>query len=214
MQQILVYADSLSWGIIPGSRNRFRFNKRWPGILELELHKRGVAVRVIEDCLNGRRTNCNDPVKPGRNGVIGVEQRIEVNSPLSLVIIFLGTNDFQVMHQNTPLSSAQGLSEIITAIRSAPIEPGMPAPHILLIAPPPIQEAKGEIAPKFEGAEHRAVGLGEAIQQVAEENNCYFFDAGTVTGTSRVDGVHLDEDQHLILGKAVTEVVLPLISTL
>ena len=213
MQQILVYADSLSWGIIPGSRNRFRFNKRWPGILELELRKRGMAVRVIEDCLNGRRTNCNDPTKPGRNGVIGVEQRIEANSPLSLVIIFLGTNDFQVMHQNTPLSSAQGLSEIINAIRSAPVEPGMPVPHILLVAPPPIQEAKGEIAPKFEGAEHRATGLGEAIQQVAEENNCYFFDAGTVTDTSRVDGVHLDEDQHLILGKAVMEVVIPLVST-
>jgi len=39
MQQILVYADSLSWGIDPDSRNRFSFNKRWPGVMEFELNK-------------------------------------------------------------------------------------------------------------------------------------------------------------------------------
>jgi hypothetical protein len=37
-------------------------------------------------------------VKPGRNGLIGLEQRIEVNSPLALVSIMLGTNDFQTGH--------------------------------------------------------------------------------------------------------------------
>ena len=37
MHQILVYADSLSWGIIPDTRSRFRFDQRWPGIVELEL---------------------------------------------------------------------------------------------------------------------------------------------------------------------------------
>ena len=39
MHQILVYADSLSWGIIPDTRSRFRFDQRWPGIVELELQK-------------------------------------------------------------------------------------------------------------------------------------------------------------------------------
>jgi len=78
MKQILVYADSLSWGIIPMSRNRFAFHQRWPGILELNLKSRGEDVRVIEDCLNGRRTIYEDPIKPGRNGRIGLGQRIEV----------------------------------------------------------------------------------------------------------------------------------------
>ena len=99
MHQILVYADSLSWGIIPNTRIRFSFDQRWPGIMEIELQGMGESVRVIEDCLNGRRTVWEDPFKPGRNGIIGIEQRIEVNSPLSLVILFLGTNDFQSMHQ-------------------------------------------------------------------------------------------------------------------
>ncbi len=207
MNQILVYADSLSWGIIPDTRMRFSFEKRWPGVMEIALRRMGQAVRVIEDCLNGRRTVWDDPFKPGRNGIVGIEQRIEVNSPLSLVILSLGTNDFQSMHRHNTWHSAQGVGAIIAAIRSAPIEPGMPIPPILVVAPPPIQEAKGAIAPKFEGANLKAVGLASAIEQVANETGCAFFDAGSVTTTSTVDGVHLDEDQHLALGKAMAKKV-------
>jgi hypothetical protein len=45
MDQILVYGDSLSWRIIPDTRSRFRFDQRWPGIVEFELRKAGVSVR-------------------------------------------------------------------------------------------------------------------------------------------------------------------------
>ncbi|MDE0506443.1 MAG: GDSL family lipase, partial [Candidatus Poribacteria bacterium] len=56
MKQILVYSDSLTWGIIPNTRNRLEFEARWPGVLESALIRNGIPVRVIEDCLNGRRT--------------------------------------------------------------------------------------------------------------------------------------------------------------
>jgi lysophospholipase L1-like esterase len=46
MHQILVYADSLSWGIIPDTRSRFRFDQRWPGVVELELKQAGISVRL------------------------------------------------------------------------------------------------------------------------------------------------------------------------
>jgi lysophospholipase L1-like esterase len=213
MHQILVYGDSLSWGIIPNTRNRFSFDQRWPGVMEIALQGMGESVRVIEDCLNGRRTVLEDPFKPGRNGIIGIEQRIEVNSPLSLVILFLGTNDFQSMHQHNAWHSAQGIGAIVSAIRRAPIEPGMPIPKILVVAPPPIQKAKGEIAPKLEGAEHKAVNLASAIEKVANETACAFFNAGSVTTSSKVDGVHLDAEQHLALGRALAKKVKPLLSS-
>jgi lysophospholipase L1-like esterase len=72
MMQILVYADSLTWGIIPNTRQRLPFTARWPGVLEAELSKAGYAARIIEDCLNGRRTVWDDPYKPGRNGLLGL----------------------------------------------------------------------------------------------------------------------------------------------
>jgi len=52
MHQVLVYGDSLTWGIIPGTRNRLPFHERWPGVLESQLNASGTPVRIIEDCLN------------------------------------------------------------------------------------------------------------------------------------------------------------------
>lgn len=207
MQQIFVYGDSLTWGIIPNTRRRLPFAERWPGVLEHHLLAAGQTVRVIEDCLNGRRTAWEDPYKPGRNGVMGLEQRIEVNSPLALVIVLLGTNDFQYVHQLNAWHSAQGLAAVVGAIRRAPIEPGMPVPEILLVAPPAIQPPKGPIADKFLGAEQRCVGAAQAYEKVADETHCRFFDAGSVTASSSVDGIHLDREQHVMLGQALADTV-------
>ncbi len=211
MQQILVYGDSLTWGIVPDTRRRLAFAARWPGVLERALAGAGHAVRIIEDCLNGRRTVWDDPYKPGRNGLDGLEQRIEINSPLALVVVMLGTNDFQSMHQHDAWQSAQGLAAIVRAIRRAPIEPGMPVPPILIVAPPALQTPRGAIAPKFRGGELRSVGLAAAYAQVATAEGCAFFDAGTVTPSSAVDGVHLDADQHATLGRALVPVVAELL---
>lgn len=211
MQQILVYADSLSWGIIPDTRQRFPFDQRWPGVLENILSGGQLKVRVIEDCLNGRRTVWDDPFKPGRNGLVGLQQRIESCSPLSLAILLLGTNDFQSMHQNNVYHSSQGMVSLVNAIRTAPIEPGMPVPQILVVAPPPVLMPKGQIAAKFEGAEHKCQGLAMAYQKVCAELHCDFFDAGTVVRSSQIDGIHLDAPEHLMLGKALAPVVTALL---
>jgi lysophospholipase L1-like esterase len=203
MKQILVYGDSLSWGIVPGTRSRLPFAERWPVILERELVRAGTSVRVIEDCLNGRRTVWEDPFKPGRNGITGIEQRIEVNSPLALVILMLGTNDFQSMHQHNAAHSAHGVAALVRAIRRAPIEPDMPVPPILIVAPPRTGTPAGHSVDKFAGARERSEGLEAAFASIAAEMSCAFFDAGRIINVSRIDGVHLDADQHDVLGKAL-----------
>lgn len=205
MQAILVYADSLSWGIIPLTRGRLPFEARWPGVMEAALRAAGRDVRVHEDCLNGRRTVWEDPYKPGRNGLQGLAQRIEIHSPLALVIVMLGTNDFQSMHPHNAWHAGQGIAALVEAIRQAPIEPGMPVPPVLVAAPPPIRAPKGPIASKFAGGEEKCAGLAEAYQEVARSLDCAFFDAASVTTSSRVDGVHLDADQHATLGEAMAK---------
>jgi len=211
MQHILVYADSLSWGIIPTTRKRLPFEQRWPGIMENELVASGEKVRVIEDCLNGRRTVWDDPFKPGRNGLVGLAQRIEIHSPLSLVILMLGTNDFQSMHEHNAWHSSQGIAALVAAIRTAPIEPEMQVPPILVVAPPPIRTPKGPIALKFEGGERKCVGLAAAYEQVCKELACHFFDSSPVITSSDIDGVHLDAEQHSTLGKALSQIIVPLL---
>lgn len=211
MKQLLVYADSLSWGIVPLTRKRLSFELRWPGVVEIGLCAQGKKVRVIEDCLNGRRTIYDDPIKDGRNGLLGLQQRIEVNSPLAMVLLMLGTNDFQINHDHNASHAVLGLQKLIKSIRAAPIEPGMPIPEILVIAPPPIQQPQGEIAVKFKGADIKSVGLAGAYEALAKQEHCYFFDAGKVTTSSRLDGVHLDADQHQTLGLALVNFLSDLV---
>lgn len=211
MKQVLVYGDSLSWGIVPGTRRRLLFSQRWPGILETELVRGGLTVRVIEDCLNGRRTVWEDPFKAGRNGLTGIEQRIEVNSPLALVILMLGTNDFQSVHQHNASHSAQGIASLVRAIRRAPIEPDMLVPPILIIAPPPTGAPAGTMAEKFADARGKSAGISPAYAAIAAELSCEFFDAGRVISVSKVDGVHLDADQHEILGRELVDPVRKLL---
>lgn len=211
MRQILVYGDSLTWGIVPDTRFRLPFEQRWPGVMENALNRQRADVRVLEDCLNGRRTAWDDPFKPGRNGLLGIAQRIEMHSPLAIVVLMLGTNDFQSTHQNDVALSAQGIAALILAIRQAPIEPGMPVPPILVVAPPEMQQPRGIIAAKFVGSAVRSQGLAAAYAAVCVTQGCAFFDAGAVTASSRVDGVHLDADQHGRLGAALAAHVLTLI---
>ena len=208
MHPVLVYSDSLSWGLIPGTRQRLQFHERWPGIVERTLNSDSPHVRMIEDCLNGRRTVWDDPFKPGRNGLVGLAQRIEINSPLSLVILMLGSNDFQFCHPaSNAWSAALGITTLVNEVRKAPIEPGMSIPPILIVCPPQVRVPAGLMAFRFDGAAQRSVGLADAYRQAATDLGCHFFDAETATDVSPVDGVHLDAERHLKLGNALAPVV-------
>lgn len=207
MKQILVYGDSLSWGIVPDTRQRFEFHQRWPGRLEQLINQDSPRVRIIEDCLNGRRTVLDDPFKPGRNGTDGLQQRIEINTPLELIIIMLGNNDFQSPHIFTAAEAAQGVASLVQTIRKAPIEPGMHIPRILLLCPPPIIQPKGVIAYKFRGAEVRWTGFNRALKKIAAETDCDFFDTGTVISASKIDGIHLDLEQHQQLALSIHPII-------
>jgi len=207
MEQVLIYSDSLTWGIIPNSRKRLPFDKRWPGVFENALNAKDKSIRVIENCLNGRRTVWNDAIKDGRDASKDLAQAIEMHSPLKLVILMLGTNDFQASHDNNARQSTRGTEKLIDIIRHAPIEPGMPVPEVMVIAPPIITEPKGEIAAKFNGAEKRCIGLAAELEKVAERLSVSYFNAADVTESSVVDGIHLDENQHRLLGEAIAEKV-------
>jgi len=201
MKNILVYSDSLSWDIIPGTRNRLEFNRRWPGVMEMVLQQSGVPVRVIEDCLNGRRTVWDDPFKAGRRGIDHMALSVEINSPLALVLVMLGTNDLQNMHNNTAWHAAQGVDALLATARRAPIEPGMPEPTLLVVAPPLIKKVKGAMANKFSGVELRCEEMPKFLQEVAEQNQSYFLASNAVVTASKIDGVHLDAEEHAVLGE-------------
>lgn len=203
MKQIFVYGDSLTWGIVPGTRERLPYDKRWPHVLEKCLNRNNDNFRVIENCLNGRRTAWDDPFKPGRNGLEGIEQQMEIYSPLELIILMLGTNDFQSVHVNTAWHAAQGIRALVLSMRRAPVEPTLTIPPILVVAPPEITEPRGDAVEKFFEGNNRCAGLAKEYMNVCQELGCHFFDAGSVIRPSPFDGVHLDANGHHKLGEAL-----------
>lgn len=83
----------------------------------------------------------------------------------------------------------------------------MISPPILVVCPPLVVGAKDNMAEKFAGSGAKCVGLENAYQAIAFANNCYFFNAGDVIGTSQIDGVHIDADAHQVLGAALAEFI-------
>jgi hypothetical protein len=49
------------------------------------------------------------------------------------------------------------------------------------------------------------------LRETAADLGCHYFDAGGVTESSAVDGIHLDLEQHLVLGRALAACVAPLL---
>jgi hypothetical protein len=83
-------------------------------------------------------------------------------------------------------------------IGQAPMEPGMPVPEIMIVAPPPILAPKDVIAHKCKGPQTCRADLSIELRKIAEVQSALFFDIATLTEASVVDGIHLDGDQHQI----------------
>ena len=66
MKQILCFGDSNTYGLIPGTENRYNWEIRWTGRLDAAV--RGKGYRVIEEGLCGRTTVFEDPLREGRRG--------------------------------------------------------------------------------------------------------------------------------------------------
>ncbi|MCW8886750.1 MAG: SGNH/GDSL hydrolase family protein [Motiliproteus sp.] len=207
MISILVFGDSMSWGIIPGSRNRLSFDKRWPGVAQ---HQLGDGYRVIEECLNGRTTQFEDPWRPSRNGLESIQMLMESHSPVDLVVIMLGINDFQDVIGATANDSVEGLSRLVSKLQSLSPEPMQNPADILVVIPPEIQQPQALMAQKFSGFKR---GKESEIVYLERMNKL-----GVATlvssehiGLSQVDGIHLDEAEHQILGQWISSKIRDLV---
>ena len=57
-------------------------------------------------------------------------------------------------------------------------------------------------------AEIHSIGLADELLKVAKAQAVFYFNADSVTKASAIDGIHLDEPQHELLGEALAEYYL------
>ncbi len=203
MKRILCYGDSNTWGFIPLTAERYPQDIRWTGVMQKAL---GTRFQVIEEGLNGRTTVWNDPHSDGRNGREYLLPCLDSHMPLDLVILMLGTNDLKPKFSATATDIAEGAGFLGRLILLSKAGIQYRAPKLILAAPPAILEptAYGEA---FEGGAEKSRKFALAYKRVADELGCVFVDAGSHIQSSKLDGIHLEADEHAKLGMAMASLV-------
>ena len=210
MKTVLVFGDSNSWGWDPSNDlikpiARWSDDIRWPGVMQKEL---GSDFKVLVDGLSGRTTVWDDPIREYRRGKDQIIPSMDAAAPIDLLIIFVGTNDlklrFSVSAQDIASSAALLVRKAIAQIEAFTAG----KPKVILVGPPPLGPvSKGIFKEMFGGNEEKSTQLGACYKVVADALGVDYIDAGTVVKSSDIDGVHLDADQHELLGKAMAKAV-------
>jgi lysophospholipase L1-like esterase len=208
MPVLLTFGDSNTHGTPPivtrGEYHRFGPGVRWPSITRAAL---GSAWEVVEEGLPGRTAQYDDPVMGAHmNGRDGLKMALESHGPIDVMTLMLGTNDAKARFTATPEMVVSGIAGLLDVAQDPVRQDRHGGFKILLICPPPVQEV-GPIKGEFYGGAARSRALAPLYAALAAARGCAFLDAGTLIATSPIDGVHFDEAAHLVLGKAVAQVV-------
>lgn len=209
---ILCFGDSLTWGWKPRSRagptTRWPKDVRWTGVLAAVL---GPGFDVIEEGLNARTTNLDDPLDPRVNGSRHLPSALASHLPLDLVVLLLGTNDTKQYFHRSAFDIASGAAALLRQVTASVGGVGTtyPAPRVLLVAPPLPAERMPDpwFTLMFDGAREKLAAVRDAYRALAASTGAAFFDAGAVIPEVGADGLHLSEQNNAVLGRALAEEV-------
>jgi len=212
-KSILCFGDSNTWGFVPGRFNpdtlymeRYPKEIRWPGVMEKKLCYKYF---IIEEGLNGRTTNVEYPDLEGRSGVSYILPCLYSHSPLDIIILQLGVNDLKNIFNRTIDEIADGINEIIDIIQGTLYGPDMQsAPDILLASPPPLVHEKYIDADKkliFKGGLKISLEFADYFSHIAKRKGCHYIDLSKIVEYSAIDGLHLDEKGHNIVGNVLAD---------
>lgn len=199
MKQILCFGDSNTYGLIPGTKERYAWEERWTGILGEKIKAKGF--RVVEEGLCGRTTVFEDELRENRRGVAVLPMLLETHAPLEKVVLMLGTNDCKITYQASAEVIGKGIEKLIYQIKAADEKI-----EILLVSPILLAEGVGEESfdPEFnQESVETSKKLKRVYQEIAEKNGCEFLAASDYAKASEADREHLDKEGHRKLAEAV-----------
>ena len=206
-QSVLVcFGDSNTYGSMPMRHlediRRYPPRERWTEMLADML---GPAWRVHAEGLPGRTTVHADPIEGAHlSGRAAVPIVVGSHSPIDVLVLMLGVNDFKTRFSVTASDIAASVETLVAAIRFWSDAPGRRVPEILVVAPPPILET-GCLAGMYEAGRSKSISLGRLLRQSAERLHTRFIDAGKHIESSEIDGIHLAADQQMPLALAIRD---------
>ncbi len=203
MRQILCYGDSNTWGLIPGTNERYPWGVRWTSLLQEKLKDKDV--RILEEGLCGRTTIFEDAYRENRNGLKSLPLILESHAPIDAAIIMLGTNDCKSIYKVNSTQIAKGLSLCVDELLKY-----IPSGNILIVSPIHFGERVWEkdYDPEFDRTSVNTVlQLKEAYQRVADEKKIRMIAASDYANPSEIDQEHMEPHGHASLAEAIYKVV-------
>ena len=198
--RILCIGDSNTWGFNP--ENGLCHKNRWTRVLMKLL----LEDEIIEEGLNGRTFNFVDPFHKERCGINALPVLLKSQQPVDLVIVMLGTNDLKRMFHARAKMIASGAQEFIHTIKN-PYWYRYLVPKVLMISPivldDEIVEREGPSG-DFDGESlFQSHHLAEEYEKVCQANQVEFMNAAQYAHASKVDCIHMDEENRHKLAIAI-----------
>ncbi|MBM1220569.1 SGNH/GDSL hydrolase family protein [Ponticoccus sp. SC2-23] len=206
---LLCFGDSNTHGSPPMPERAAPYERygpgiRWPTVTAAAL---GPDWTVIEEGLPGRTAQFDDPVMgPHMNGQIGLKIALNSHGPLDMVAIMLGTNDCKPRFGGDARTIVGGIASLVDIAQSVEMQARHGGLDVLLICPPPVEEA-GCLTGEFFGGAELSRALPPLYQALAEARGCGFLDAGKIIEVSTIDGVHYAPEAQRTLGEAIAREV-------
>lgn len=204
-KRILCFGDSNTWGYIPATGKRYSVGVRWTSLLQEKL---GNDYEIIEEGLNSRTTDIDDPKHKGKNGLTYLRPCLETHDPIDLIILMLGTNDMKERFSREPHRIAEGIENLIKEIKEFAVEEETKEPEVIVVSPPLVDETVEGVKEKYLGAGEKSTKLGQLYEEVAKKYNYKFIDISKVVSPSKKDGYHLEPDAHENISKILGDLVV------
>lgn len=201
--RILCIGDSNTWGYNP--ENGWRITNRWTRVLGDLCPEH----EIIEEGLNGRTVNSVDPTFPERRVLSNLKVILMTHKPVDMVILMLGTNEFKKIFPATAEYVGEAIEECMEIILDKKMWDKFPVPKLLVVSPVTIRRELKVNGDVFGGFDDKSVDeserLADVLRNICEKYGVDFLDAAEYAEASLIDNIHMDEENHVKLGKALAE---------
>ena len=201
--RILCIGDSNTWGYNP--ETGWRITNRWTRVMSNLCPE----YEIIEEGLNGRTVNSIDPTFPERRVLSNLKAILMSHKPVDMVVMMLGTNEFKKIFPATAEYVGEGIEECIEIILDKNMWDRFLVPKLLVVSPVTIRSELKVNGDVFGGFEDKSVDeserLADVLKNICVKYGVDFLDAAEYAEASLIDNIHMNEENHVKLGKALAE---------
>ena len=198
MKKVLCYGDSNTFGFNSKDNLRYDEHTRWTAVLQKNL---GAEYKVINEGMPNRTGFVDNP-----EGILYSSQKhfpatLSQYDSLDTLILAIGTNDLMFQYNITFDTVDKGLNNLIKMAKEK-------TKNIIIIPPTILNEniLNSFFASMFdETSIKKSKEVVKIFEQIADKNQCIYFDINEFASPCDIDGLHYDEISHKLIADKLAE---------